>query len=439
MSLGNAQIAVINPPKLETLEDGRLRVTRRWKVSLLGMNSEVYNTGNSPLFDAYGTADGATLNSNPPAASLVYSNCVLVHQEIRLANIREGEPDVDNQSGILEKVYEEASPTAISTSATSPQVGVDQYETGPDAVKEIIATYVNKSASSFTPGVIGTDTHNGGILKEEKVEVSLAIRKVVRRYVVSGLFQAFFNVQQSGLAYVLFKSIGSKVTPTGLSSGKTLADPASVAFQGGTATHIVKDNTRDINGLNTFEVTAVMRYDGTALPNGTCSVAIKDNQDYQDYPIPGIASLGTAAGTDLSPVVQLTPPTPKRMLLVRIQESIMDKTSADTALSTAPFFVSQWAYVNCRWIDTATGLTRTIVKGIQGFLAGGTTSFTSASGTVNKQPATDISCSVTSTPSYSSFIGNLSGKVLSRRCAPAYITALGVRYYRVITVTAQTN
>ena len=445
MSLGNISLKYLEPTLSQQLPDGRLQITRKFLVSKTDLNSDRLQT---ILYDTYGTLDGVSVvNDYIPPGYQIFATAVLVHQEIRHPLFRQGDGDPQATNAVLEKVYEQASATAIAASSTAgaPTVGKTQYETGPDAVLEATQTFCNQTASGFTPGVIGTDTfttgQGTGILKEEKVEVGLAVRKVVRRYVISGLFQARLNIQQTGLAYVTFKSIGSKVTPTAKNAGKAMTDPANVAFQGGAATQIIKDVTVDIAGLNTFEVTAVMKYDGTALPEGTCSVTIRSRKDYANYPIPGQVSLGaTGSGSTvtLNPIVTLIAPVPQRKLLITVTEAIMDSASAVTTLGTAPFFVQQWASLNVSWVDTASGISRSLARAYQGYLTQSGQTLNYTGGTVNGSAATAIKGGIGSNPNSTGSYPylSMSGKVLELRCTEAYITTSGVQYYRVKTVTA---
>lgn len=448
MSLGNISLEVINPPLIVELEDGRLEITRRWTVSLGDTNSDRLK---EKLFDPYGTLDGKSVVGDFPVPSyMIYATAVLTRQEVRHPVFRHGEGDPQQTHIILEKVYTEAAgvPITASGAAGAPAVGNPQYEGGPDGLLEVVQVFCNRAESDFTRGMVGVDiftTEQGaGVLKEEKTEVTLAVRRVVRRYVISGLFQALGQAGADGTYRVTFKSVGgAKIIPTALNGAFTMSSPANQAFQGGAATHIIKDIIRDIAGLNTFEVTALMKYSGAALPNGSCNVTIKQYDDYQNYAIPGQVALGaTGAGSsvDLNPIFTLIPVTAKRALKVQITESIQDATTAATTLATAPFFVQQWASLTLSWVDVATGLVRNIVKAFQGYLTPSGQTLAYTGGSINGAAATNISGAITSTPNSTGSYPYLStsGKVLELRCTLAYNTAYGVPYYRVRSVVALT-
>ena len=422
MALGNLQLTQYQlPPLIVKLEDGRNQVTLRWEAPV-GMMSVA--TLESLIFDSYGTLLGASFGGNTPPAIWAYVNCVLVKQETRMPHRLLNEPEPQNSHIVLEKIYEFASTTTISTSSTSPQVGVDQYETGPDGRQEIIAVYCNQTASTYTPGVVGTDTHNGGVLRTEKVEVSYAVRKVTRRYVVSGIIQAQRHPKQDGTQEVYFLSIGStKIVPTALNSSYTIDDPADEAYQGGATTPLIQDNIRDIAGCQTFEVTAIMKYDGTAL-SADEPTQIVDYDDYIDYEYPGTVTADLLTIWEVSPGVK-----------IKVLANIAEFITTDSNPGGAPFFIQAYAYGNATYIPPSANNPVIIAKGFRGFLSGGSIGVVGDATVAGQAGCTEVNITVVSTPSASDFAA-LTDFAIENRLAKAFVdAATGTQYYRHRTVT----
>ena len=500
MSLGNISLKYISGAKIEMLPDGRLRVLRRWIINTgleMSADGEYGLQGlRDHLFDSYGTADGAAYDGNLPPEEKSYPNCVLVEQQVRPPLLRQGEPKEANAYMILEKAYEQAT-------ATLTQVGKTEPQTMPDGQVVLRAVFVQLTSATYTAatmgGVVGTSTlaiptvagSPSAVLKQEREEVGLAIRKVVREYVASGIIQAEWKTQADGLLQVKFVSANTRVVPTALSpigtwnSGTaylagnfaiysgvlyqavinntneqppnatywavvpsyaffgTLTPVNAVGaagltawpnlFQGGTATPLVVDDVREVYGARVYEVVAVLTAAGGAITlSSGSSTTIRSYADTIEFEFPGQILPDTTLANLW--VIGVAPT--NREYAVTITESInpggVTPAPGWNAYNnwSGPFY---WAVGWYQYVPVATGLAVNIQKAFGRYLGGGTKSTTNS--TVAGIPCSSSNASTASNPTYAAFVtAFVSTFVIKSRQRPAFVAANGVQYYRVRTI-----
>jgi hypothetical protein len=160
-----AALTLIGRPPIETLPDGRRRISRRY--SLTGTAAEVAalgtpaSPGSSGAMIAWGTAD------------VEFTTLRLVRQNIEAAGQNAGEQH-------LVRVYEEISAT---TEVQVAQNAVTYDENGRRVVQ---AQFIQFTAGSFTPGTVGSTTapgDTGVVLSQVQATDDGTLRTITRSYV----------------------------------------------------------------------------------------------------------------------------------------------------------------------------------------------------------------------------------------------------------------
>ena len=406
MTLALPTIDQLGPPLLEFLEDGRLRVTRRYGVAAYLTRSTQKDKFLRPL----GTLDTEAFEGFAPPSYLTYADCVLV-------SARLSHKDPYNQTSlptVLTEVFEEAkdTPTVVRKS---------DIECGPDGARRFTVVLVNKASQAYTPSMagaltmtIGSDT---GVLERERVDTGAAVRRIERVFLTQGLLEARRRQWMRGMLWVEFVSVGAKLTPTS-KSGATLTDDVVADHTGGTASLVLWDDIERVRGLPIHTVRVALKKDGSAL---TGSEDVLDTYtDWVQYRWPGCVSIDNEIGFLLEPPRD-------RMFHATVQICLtaqkMDK----------PEMVSSWASAYLTYTPVATGVGVTRSASYPGYLAG---SGLASIGTTNVlgNAARNVVGTVVSNPAYADF--TILGKVISNDIVHEFTTAAGTSYRvrRIITI-----
>lgn len=396
-------------PKVEILLNGRRRVTRRFR---LGKNNNIDDV----IFAAYGDADPGEVTS----CTTGYANLKLVAQQ--LEPTREGQASVLVQvfetltSTLVDEVapvkvtdengrtgwqrtlvglpaasmagfvvgtsvyggtnvlnrIEESTDDAIrrvrlfyvEATGTFTQVGPDVLGRGINGLRTVTRIFIALAGTALPTQTVGTTAGpSGTILATESTEGSdSAVTRLTNTYMQAGIVQAEkrFDEGMSALL-VTFKSFGTRIQPTALNTPTyTLASDILLAFQGGAAAPVIVDRIGNASGYRTFDVTVMLKADGSAMPANGADALVKSYQDFIDYQKPGGIDFSGSQGFIFKPGTS-------RAVRVNIEEYISTNGVIDPAWGV-PFRVKEWAYVVAAYTPEDTGIRVVESKGASGYL-----------------------------------------------------------------------
>lgn len=409
----NYRLDPLGAPELLWLDDGRLRVVRKYRV--IGDTQRAVRK--KDLFLPWGTLDREAKDA--PAAFLFFDDCVLCEQRV---------DDVDRRDGadkgryyVLTRVFEEAADAQTL-------VGYPEMQVGEDGIVHYKAVYVNKSGESWTAGVVGTDTATFGgqtyILEKEVVEETHGIRRATRTYCASGIIEAVRRQRENALMSVLFTSVGAKATPTAL-NGAAFTDNIVSDHTGGTASLVIREDVRNVKGLNVWTVEILLKSDGSALTGN--DDLLMTYADWVDYRWPGCVDATSAKGFVLTPPVE-------RVFKATVNVYLTYGQTSSLTAAQKPYRVQNWATANLNFTPVITRVGVAKSASFPGYLAG--TGFAAISGEVMGMDVLTAVGTVNSSPMYADF--TILGKVIENKVHFLLSLAGGAKLFlrRVITIDA---
>ena len=395
----------------EKLYNNRYALERRY-ISSDNNEAPMARFANGEFFEPFGSLDGAPHGQSPVTTvppGFRFENLVLVRQFSTFL------PSIPFP--VFIKRYETVTNTFQDTE-------------GP--VKSTVGTNIEAwtynqigSPTAQFSGIVGQTTKVidgktftlAEVVETDRTEAFVRIRA---RYEGAGILSATKEFTKDGLLYVTFVSQGTRVGPTALVSGKTLLDPETEAFQGGASATIFRSRTENPEGFRRFSVTVVLNRDGSPLAAGDNKVL--DYETWQPYNKPGLLAVDSNG-------IQ-TVPGPQRQVKVRVEVFLStDRTIDDTF---KPYSVVNWASLQAAYTPEASGVRQFVYRGGEGYLANssGSGSNTSFWG----QQVTSFAFAAASNPTPTAF-NAINNAILAGDSSVAFVTDLGVTYYRKVRVT----
>lgn len=281
MSIGQIRLTPIPPPQVVKLPDGRLRVTRRFRV-----DSEIARTPSelaAIVWEPWGTIDGSTApadtfaNQGGSAMSQVFSGCRLIQQSVQ--------PSDRDGLAVCIKVYEELDATN-ETQVGGPQIV--QLEDGREAT---VLTFIQFASAPYSPQVPGTSAAPppySGVLEQEQANNDGTLRTITRRYVTTGLIATSQRTGDDNLITRGYTFVGSVGTIIGTE---------------------VARSTRNVGGLQVIDVQTVSTVnDEPIIGNGGTPKLAYEMGKLVPFTWPGIAELRTGPGALNTFYLHLKPP-----------------------------------------------------------------------------------------------------------------------------------
>jgi hypothetical protein len=412
-------------------ENGRKTV----KATFIQLTSQAYTAG------TVGTTEAPTT-----------ANCVLTGEKV----------EANSAVRTVVRIY-------IEAIATETIIGKPRRTIGQDGRETASIITVQLSSATYVPGTVGTSTPAApytalGVLSEASAEDTGAVRTITRTYVVAGLVASSTRLLAGGIKEVTYQSVRTESVPDGIVVTRSIQNP---------------------NGLPSYSVSALQRYDGGDLTSSTAqSYQKRVNFTYpgrakpyyhtRDYSIADskVQSPFTTPGVVDFMDVHLSPPitTP-----ITATVDVSYSTTATVPAGLTFWSPKSWAIVVATWAPAWTHLTQASAKmeGLTGYRAIAPTQ-TSVTTTQNYGPTNLTGFKVYPVPSGLSYtpdtlilqggvprvvymmgstvrwptyaVLTVSGGppapdgntyVLDYDIEDAFISSTGVRYYRHIKTSAQ--
>lgn len=243
--------------------------------------------------------------------------------------------------------------------------------------------------------------------------------RITSEYLEKGIVDARTSLNsEAGIRYVNFQAFGARYVPTCLKEGSAVTDDPTVAFQGGAEAAIVFDRIGNVKGLRTYDVTVMMKADGSPLVADGTDNEVASYQRWAEYQKPGILTVNE---TGVS-----AKPGNGRWVKVKITEALSTSGAMDDGYK--PFSVKEWASFNLSYIPSDGSAPVVEGKGASGYLS--ESSFTITGGGTFAGVEVDSAAGVAkSDPTPATFSG-LADQVIGSDNDPSFITDAGVRWYR---------
>lgn len=409
MPLSLPTISPLGPPLLEWIDDGRLRVTRRYGVPEYLTRSTEYKKW---LIRPLGTLDTEPFEGFAKPTYLTFPDCVLVRSEL-------SQKDPYNRTAlpeVLTEVFEEAKDELT-------QVDVSEETAAPDGTRRVQVVLVNKTAKPWDRGIVGETVYlsgeYSGILEREEVRETPAVRTVVRTFITKGILEASRRQWEEGLLLVRFVAVGEKRTPTALKTGASFTDEIVDDHTGGAQSLVIREDCERVMGLRVWTVEIALKSDGSAISD-TEDTLLSSKKQWVEYTVPGCVSVDEDAG------FILTPPKEKMWLCtVEVWLGLSENAGPK------PYRVKEWATANLAYTPLSTGVGVARAASYRGYLAG--TSIVGI-GTIDVlgNPSRNVVGTVSSNPAFADW--SILGKVIENNSVFLFSTSTGKMHYRRIVV-----
>ena len=174
----------------------------------------------------------------------------------------------------------------VQANATLTEIGNPDFKVGADNRRTTQRKFIQRAASAFTAGVVGTDTYSGGVLAEESVEVNAAVRTVTRTYVELGEVSRSEETRNNGKLFTTtIQTVGTvPSTPSGYTLTRTTIENANglsnrtYVFVKGEGRLSIETSSRNNGNLTLTTITYLGTDDG-ALPSGVLVTTDSKQQD----------------------------------------------------------------------------------------------------------------------------------------------------------------